>query len=319
MDAVRGDDSVPSAQGLKRSSATVEEGNPKRSRTDNSATPTDSKQPGIEEKPSSNTMIVPAPTAAIPEPSQGELMAIHSINQKIKSLNWKLVEKELEKGMVYLGDASLSDWEAFVTSEDQQLKSKNMEWIDGKIFIVELPSQEHETYVMELGAAIRDATHTRSDFVKVSLAAYQTNIRRLEPDLCLIPRQVLEQYPYNVQLPPGLNDWNNFHTVKWEVAWSKSWGNLDWKANQWTIMVPTLVYIICIKLDRHNPSYKVHHVVQHGVPLPQMIPLPIDPPNTIIQLDSRLVLQLPATSPLPPNFPPQLDIDLYAPLTVALQ
>ncbi|KAH9089477.1 hypothetical protein LEN26_019125 [Aphanomyces euteiches] len=298
MDAVRGDDSVPSAQGLKRSSASVEEGNPKRSRTNNSATPTDSKQHCIEEKPSWNTIIVPAPTAATPEPNQDELMAIHLINQKIESLDWKLVEKELEKGMVYLGDASLSDWEAFVTSEDQQLKSKNMEWIDGKIFIVELPSREHARY---------------------GNYEYQTNIRRLEPDLCLIPRRVLEQPPYNVQLPPGLNDWNNFHTVKWEVAWSKSWGNLDWKANQWAIMVPTLVYIICIKLDRHNPSYKVHHVVQHGVPLPQMIPLPIASPNTIIQLDSRLVLQLPATSPLPPNFPPQLDIDLYAPLTVALQ
>ncbi|KAG9408635.1 hypothetical protein AC1031_020500 [Aphanomyces cochlioides] len=216
MDAVRGDDSVPSAQGLKHSNATVEEGNPKRSRTNNSATPTDSKQPRIEEKPSWNTMIVPAPTAAIPEPNQGELMAIHSINQKIKSLDWKLVEKELEKGMVYLGDASLSDWEAFVT----KLKSKNMEWIDGKIFIVELPSQEHETYVWRLGIANYNATHTQDDFVKISLAAYQTNIRCLEPDLCLIPRRVLAQLPYNVQLPPGLDNWGNFHTVKWEVAWS---------------------------------------------------------------------------------------------------
>ncbi|CAK4663511.1 unnamed protein product [Aphanomyces euteiches] len=318
MDAVHGDDSVPTAQGLKRSSATVEEGNPKRSRTDNSATPTDSKQPRIEEKPSLNTMIVPAPTAAIPEPNQDELMAIHSINQKIKSLDWKLVEKELEKGMVYLGDASLSDWEAFVTGEDQQLKSKNMEWIDGKIFIVELPSQEHATYVWELGRGIGNATQSQSTFVKISGDAYQTNIRRLEPDLCLIPRQVLGRHPYNVQLPPGLNDWNNFHTVKWEVAWFKPWANLDWKANQWA-MVDTVVYIICIKLDRHNSSYKVHHVVQHGVPLPQMIPRPIRPPNTVIQLDSRLVLHLPAASPLPPNFPPQLDIDLYAPLEVALE
>ncbi|KAG9407616.1 hypothetical protein AC1031_002334 [Aphanomyces cochlioides] len=304
MDAVRGDDSVHSAQGLKRSIATVEEGNPRRSRTNNSASPTDSKQPRIEEKPSWNTMIVPAPTAAIPEPNQGALMAIHSINQKIKSLDWKLVEKELEKGMVYLGDASLSDWEAFVTSEDQQLKSKNMEWIDGKIFIVELPSQKHETYA--------------GNYFLTLLDAYQTNIRRLEPDLCLITRRVLAQPPYNVQMPPGLDDWGNFHSVKWEVAWSKSWANLDWKANQWA-MVDTVVYIICIKLDPHNPSYKVHHVVHHGVQLPEMIPLPIAPPNTVIQLDSRLVLQLPATSPLPPNFPPQLDIDLYAPLTVALE
>ncbi|KAH9125117.1 hypothetical protein AeMF1_004226 [Aphanomyces euteiches] len=160
-------------------------------------------------------MIVPAPTAAIPEPNQDELMAIHSINQKIKSLDWKLVEKELEKGMVYLGDASLSDWEAFVTSEDQQLKSKNMEWIDGKIFIVELSSRELAIYVQELAAAIRDATHTQSAFVEISGDAYQTNISRLEPDLCLIPRRVLAQPPYNVQLPPGLDDWGNFHTVKW--------------------------------------------------------------------------------------------------------
>ncbi|CAK4566656.1 unnamed protein product [Aphanomyces euteiches] len=304
MDAVRGDDSVPSAQGLKRSSATVEEGNPKRSRTDISATPTDSKQPRLEEKPSWNT--------------KHPLRPFQNQIKKIKSLDWKLVEKELEKGMVYLGDASLSDWEAFVTSEDQQLKSKNMEWIDGKIFIVELPSREHARYVARLVIAINNATNTECDFVMTSGDEYQANIRRLEPDVCLIPLQVLEQPPYNVQLPPGLDDWGNFHTVKWEVAWSQRWADLDWKANQWAV-VDTVVYIICIKLDRHNSSFKVHHVVQHNVELPEVIPLPIAPPNTVIHLDSRLVLQLPATSPLPPNFPPQLDIDLYAPLTLALQ
>ncbi|KAH9129021.1 hypothetical protein LEN26_001085 [Aphanomyces euteiches] len=130
-------------------------------------------------------MIVPALTAAIPEPYQGELMAIHSINQKLLSLDWKLVEKELEEGMVYLGDASLSDWEAFVTTKDQQLKSKNMEWIDGKIFIVELPSQEHATYVGRLVVAILDAAHTQEDFVKNSLDAYIQPVSAASSQICV--------------------------------------------------------------------------------------------------------------------------------------
>ncbi|CAK4152176.1 unnamed protein product, partial [Aphanomyces euteiches] len=62
------------------------------------------------------------------------------------------------------------------------------------------------------------ATHTVSQFLEVSLAAYQTNILRLEPDLCLLPDPELGQPPYNVQLPPGV-DWGDFHTVKIEVAW----------------------------------------------------------------------------------------------------
>ncbi|KAF0699885.1 Aste57867_9569 [Aphanomyces stellatus] len=246
-------------------------------------------------------------------------MAINSINQTTKTLDLKLVDKKLQKGNVYLRDASLSDWEAFVTSEDQQLKSKNMERMEGKIFIVELPSREHEDYIQELSAVLRAATHTATNFLMISGAAYQTNFRRLEPDLCVVPRRVLGQPPYNVQLPPGVN-WNDFQTVKWEVAWSKTWADLDWKANQWST-VGTVVYIICIKLERPNLvdcSYKVHHVVHHGVNLPAMVPIPIAAPNTVVHLDSRLVLQLPAINPLPPNFPPQLDIDLFAPLAVLL-
>ncbi|KAG9401570.1 hypothetical protein AC1031_009440 [Aphanomyces cochlioides] len=226
------------------------------------------------------------------EPSQRELMAINSINQSIKTLDLDLVDEMLQTGKVYLRDASLSDWEAFVASEDQELRSTNMEWIDGKIFIVELSSLPHQTG-----------------------SAYQTNILRLEPDLCLLPRRVLGQPPYNVQLPLGV-DWGDFHTVKIEVAWYQTWDDLDWKANQWAT-VGTVVYIICIKLDRPNLvncSYKVHRVVHHGVNLPAMAPLPVVAPNTVIHLDSRLVLQLPVSSPLPPNFPPQLDIDLFAPL-----
>ena len=147
-------------------------------------------------------IVVPAPTVDIPEPNRCESMAINSINQTINTLDLKIVDKKLQKGTFYLRDASLSDWEAFVTSEDQHLKSKNMEWMDGKIFIVELPSLQHDEFVPELYSVLRDATHTGTNFLRIALAAYQTNIRRLEPDLCLLPRRVLGQPPYNVQLPP---------------------------------------------------------------------------------------------------------------------
>ncbi|KAH9103537.1 hypothetical protein LEN26_008757 [Aphanomyces euteiches] len=215
----------------------------------------------------------------IPEPSQRELMAIDSINQTIQALDLDLVDEILQTGKVYFRDASLSDWKAFVATEDQQVRSTNMEWMDGKIFIVGL------------------STQTTKKFLEVSLAAYQTNILRLEPDLCLLPDPELGQPPYNVQLPPGV-DWGDFHTVKIEVAWYRTWEESQ------PLGRPNLVHC----------SYKVHRVVHHDVNLPAIDPLPISSPNTVIHLDSRLVLQLPASSPLPPKFPPQLDIDLFAPL-----
>ncbi|CAK4072046.1 unnamed protein product [Aphanomyces euteiches] len=322
MDAAEDWLSVPPTHGLISSSNKVKEVDSKRGRSNSSTKDADSKQRQIEEKPSltgNQMIVVPAPTVDIQEPNRRESMAINSINQTIKTLDLKLVEKKLQKRKFYLRDASLSDWEAFFTSEDQQLKSKNMEWMEGKIFIVELPSLQHDEFVAELYSVLRDATHTGTKFLRIALAAYQTNVRRLEPDLCLLPHRVLGQPPYNVQLPPGV-DWDDFHTVKWEVAWSKTWADLDWKANQWAT-AGTVIYIICIKLEPPNLvncSYKVHHVVNHGVNMPAMVPISIAAPKAVVHLDSRLVLQLPAISPLPPNFAPQLDIDLFAPLAVLL-
>ncbi|ETV81125.1 hypothetical protein H257_05722 [Aphanomyces astaci] len=225
-----------------------------------------------------------------------------------------LVDNELQKGKAYfLRDATLSEWKAYVTTEDQQLKSKHTEWMDGKIFIVELSCAPREGYIALLIFAVNGATNNGLRFLRIAGAAYQTNIRRLEPDLCLMPRRVLEQPPYNVQLPPGVI-WNDFHTVKFEVGWFQSWDQLDWKANQWAT-VANVVYILCIKMDRPmlvHCSYNAHHAMHHGVALPAMVPIPIAPDTAVVHLDSRLVLHLPAPSPLPPNFPTQLDIDLLA-------
>ncbi|KAG9401546.1 hypothetical protein AC1031_009413 [Aphanomyces cochlioides] len=291
MDAAAcGDDhcpSVPPTHGVRSSSNKGKGVDSKRGRSNSSKEEEDSKRRNIEEEPLTNHInAVPSTTEAIPEPNRREAMAIDSINQTIQTLDLKLVDEILQKGKVYLQDASLSDWEAFVTSEDQQLKSKNMEWIDGKIYIVELPSLPHKMYGQRLGVSLFLATHTQECFLSVAGAAYQTNIRRLEPDLCLLPHPILGQPSYNVQLPPGV-DRGDFHTVKIET-----WDDLDWKANQWAT-VGTVVYIISIKLDRPNLvncSYKVHRVVHNGVNLPAMAPLPIAAPNTVIHLDSRLVL-----------------------------
>ncbi|KAF0723165.1 hypothetical protein AaE_009895, partial [Aphanomyces astaci] len=269
---------VPPVRRLVCSSNSSPEVDSKREQSNSSAAEVDPKQRQIdsEEKPSTNLMMaVPAPTAVIPEPTPLELGAIYSINQTIDLLDWDLVDKQLQKGKAYfLRDATLSEWEAYVTTEDQQLKSKNMEWIDGKLFIVELPSRPHERYIARLIIAANAATHTGLRFLDIAGAAYQTNIRRLEPDVCLMPRRVLEQPPYNVQLPPGVN-WIDFHTVKFEVGWFQSWDQLDRKANQWETVV-NVVYIVCIQLDYPtlaHCSYKVHHVVHHGVALPAMVPI----------------------------------------------
>ncbi|RHX97300.1 hypothetical protein DYB25_002144 [Aphanomyces astaci] len=165
-------------------------------------------------------MAVPAPTAVIPEPTRRELRAIHSINQTIELLDWDLVDKQLQKGKAYfLRDATLSEWEAYVTTEGQQLKSKNMEWIHGKLFIVELPSRPHERYIARLIIAANAATHTGLRFLDIAGAAYQTNIRRLEPDVWTyatyghaqtlhIPRDSLDSIRTTMQTPKHLlSEW----------------------------------------------------------------------------------------------------------------
>jgi hypothetical protein len=55
-------------------------------------------------------------------------------------------------------ETSLDDWNRYVRSERQELKSRFMEWRDEKIWIVELSSDIHEDAVYRFAVAMAAAT-----------------------------------------------------------------------------------------------------------------------------------------------------------------
>ncbi|RLN62228.1 hypothetical protein BBP00_00004917 [Phytophthora kernoviae] len=46
--------------------------------------------------------------------------------------------------MIHVCDATEEEWSAYAEKDNQMLKSTRMEWIDGGVYIVELPSREYE-------------------------------------------------------------------------------------------------------------------------------------------------------------------------------
>ncbi|KAE8889623.1 hypothetical protein PF010_g21040 [Phytophthora fragariae] len=75
-------------------------------------------------------------------------MAVRRINAAIRRLDWHEVEAALLRddnaAPVEVCEASLDDWDRYVRSESQALKSRFMEWRGGRIWIVELPTSIHE-------------------------------------------------------------------------------------------------------------------------------------------------------------------------------
>ncbi|RLN57443.1 hypothetical protein BBJ28_00005146 [Nothophytophthora sp. Chile5] len=247
-------------------------------------------------------------------------MAVNRINAKIEELHWDQVLQAPRGHAVYVCDAFETDWNAFVGSEDQKLKSAHMEWIDGKIFIVELPSLEHDSY----SATFLLEFFMRDRVVDTYMAPHgpsyvdvQTR-PRYEPDQSFGPtRQVT-----GAILPPGLHRFGDWHTLKLEVGFSRRWGHseghLDWKADEWT-RFPGVRYVLCVAVEERlvGASYKLHRVEHEGRRLPHQDPVPIVAPQTVVTFDSRLLLGLQPGDALPGGFPDPHVVDLYVVLQKA--
>ncbi|GMF15517.1 unnamed protein product [Phytophthora lilii] len=70
-------------------------------------------------------------------------MTVDQINRRIDTL--RLNPSRILTQM-FVCDATVEQWNVLVDSEALQLRSSYMEWIDSEIYIVELPSLEHEYY-----------------------------------------------------------------------------------------------------------------------------------------------------------------------------
>ncbi|RHY93505.1 hypothetical protein DYB31_015379, partial [Aphanomyces astaci] len=133
-------------------------------------------------------------------------------------------------------DATKSDWNQFVNSEDQELVSRAMMWRDGAIYIVELPSGIHEVMNRRVCFAIAAASGTFGMNLEPHGATFVDALEHIEPDESFGPaRNIGAVRPANLA-------WNEFHTLKIEVGVSRGWALLDPKAILWATF-PGVAYI----------------------------------------------------------------------------
>ncbi|DAZ95493.1 TPA: hypothetical protein N0F65_001973 [Lagenidium giganteum] len=185
-------------------------------------------------------------------------MATKRINGIIKKLDWKEVEATL-----------------FSTERDDA----DPGFEDGRIYIVELPTEIHDNFCRDLDFAILTATGTGYQHLRPRGSSYVESLRKLEPDCSFGP-------------PPGIGaarpagmDWGEYHT----------------KADQWR-QFPGVEYILCIRI---SPALRVRQYKLHTVPIPIVNP-------TNVAFNSRRLLGLVGRGRTPQGFSrPNVVLDLF--------
>ncbi|EGZ11390.1 hypothetical protein PHYSODRAFT_338099 [Phytophthora sojae] len=201
----------------------------------------------------------------------------------IASLDWNQVE-QTPRGEVYeVCDADEEGWALFMESEAPETKCGKMEWIDGRIAIVEFPSRERGDLV---GAFVRCVTQNISLDAYLHPSVGGSTPRHLpyhEADLSYGPTS-----QGGGTLPPGIQ-WRDWDTLKLEIGYSRGWG--------------------------HGPgaTYKLYMVLHRDGHLPLDVSTRVEAPHTVVKLNSRLLLGLAPRARLPrqPPVPVGLFIDLY--------
>ncbi|KAE9134271.1 hypothetical protein PF007_g2981 [Phytophthora fragariae] len=162
--------------------------------------------------------------------------SVRRINNAVRRLDWALVESELnppdgsDGAPFELCAATRDDWDRYIQSEQQALRSRWMAWGDDRVFIVEFPESLHENLVVAARKSIIAATGTGSTHLEEHGASYIGNrvtlpddinalIAFLEPDESFGPVRGLP----GAVLPPGFC-WSKFHTLKVEIGVSQGWG-----------------------------------------------------------------------------------------------
>ncbi|KAE8901505.1 hypothetical protein PF010_g2619 [Phytophthora fragariae] len=165
--------------------------------------------------------------------------SVRRINNAVRRLDWALVESELnppdgsDGAPFELCAATRDDWDRYIQSEQQALRSRWMAWGDDRVFIVEFPESLHENLVVAARKSIIAATGTGSTHLEEHGASYIGNrvtlpddinalIAFLEPDESFGPVRGLP----GAVLPPGFC-WSKFHTLKVEIGLYNNKGKLD--------------------------------------------------------------------------------------------
>ncbi|KAK1941219.1 hypothetical protein P3T76_007085 [Phytophthora citrophthora] len=250
-------------------------------------------------------------------------MAVSRINQEIaKSLS-------VENSQVppwCVCKATLEEWITYQEAENQELRSSRMEWVDGEIIIVELPSGEHGDFVGAFDTEVISQPVVRR-YLKSHRDAYVSNRPprqpRYEADDSFGPRPRTGS-----RLPIGLTNFRDWRTLVLEVGYSRGWGTqrgyLDWKVRKWS-RVRGVRFVVCVAVTENlaTAEYKLYTVLADTNRLPDLAPQPIVAPSAEIRFDARELLGLEPGDPIPQDpsgllFPDPLVVDLYQVLQEAL-
>jgi hypothetical protein len=253
---------------------------------------------------------------------QRSAMAVGRINREMEIARVNLVR---DSPIIRVCKATREEWRTYVESDNQALKSTCCEWIDGSIYIVEIPSLEHDLFSsyfdMHLSSQRAIAYYLR--FNRSSFIPGHPDLPDYEPDNSYGPN-----YRLRARLPRGIDSYASWFTLVLEVGYARRWrdqpGQLDWKAREWAGF-PAVRFILCVAVEERleDASYKLYTVQRNrqgqARPLPDVIPDRVEP-HTVVSLDSRELLGLdPWTEHIPPHpvsgerFPdPTVDVDLFA-------
>ncbi|KAG7375979.1 hypothetical protein PHYPSEUDO_014763 [Phytophthora pseudosyringae] len=244
-------------------------------------------------------------------------MAVARINRTLAELDLSRASQIPRESVC---DATLAEWSAFQQTDGQELRSSYMEWIEGKIYIVELPSVEHDGYAIEFHNLI--FTHPAVDsYLRGHSTSSQPNRpeneTKYEADASYGPKSRVGSV-----LPQDVASFIDWRTLVLEVGYSRKWGTspgyLDWKAQMWA-GVPGVRFILCVAVTEglSSAEYKLYTVQHRDERLPGLVPQPIVDP-TLVSFNSRELLGLQPGDPLPRDPPTRLGVPFPDPLVVDL-
>lgn len=226
---------------------------------------------------------------------------------------------------VKLGECSETDWNTYLTANasDRALVPQCLSWEDGMLCMVECGATVAiaSKFIRILEDAVKNATGTGFHDLQSHGDAFVDVLgcAKLMPSFSFGPAEAMRAL--GTQLPSGLTQWSDFHTIKGEVGAHRDWEELDQCAEAWQ-EYPGVKYVLCIRLSprssKHESEYKFHAINRNAsavavVPkMPPVDPMPIDGPATYVTFDAHHALGLSAVANLPEGFSSQITIDLYA-------
>jgi hypothetical protein len=233
----------------------------------------------------------------------------------------KNAEKLSSDGYVICNGVSVETWNCFLDQreEDLPIPLRFIEYYDGKIIIIELPSGDHEEFIQEFVSKFvgrsgnSDAIGKRGSI----RASRGGSAARKEADATFGPRRTTPHHDRN-RLPnhhPELSRRERYQfwiTFAVEVGVSQSWSSLD-RAAEWWEGYNGIQYILCIRVQpvEQSADFKFYDLSGRRRRVVEgHVPPPTRRSRTTITLDTRKLLAIPDHRPVPDGMDNTCTVDL---------